>query len=233
MVLCAAAALGTHSRGSFLALLAMGLLLWWRGKSRIGGGILIAATGLALVAFMPEVWTERMMSIQDYDKMTARPWAASTRGGRRGTWRSITHSVPASKCCAPEMFERYSPNPEYVHAAHSIYFLVLGQPRLWRPGPLPRDLDLHLDDRPAGFGAKGPRCPKRNGAPNSERCAKSRLLGFAVGGAFLSLSYFDLPYDIMALVVLTRVWLTRRAWESERLGSAARAPTPELAPVAK
>jgi hypothetical protein len=33
------------------------------------------------------------------------------------------------------------------------------------------------------------------------------LVGYAVGGAFLSLAYFDLPYNIMVLVVLARRWV--------------------------
>ena len=41
------------------------------------------------------------------------------------------------------------------------------------------------------------------------------LVGYAVGGAFLSLAYFDLPYDIMALVVLTRIWVEKKGWQTE------------------
>ena len=41
------------------------------------------------------------------------------------------------------------------------------------------------------------------------------LAGYAVGGAFLSLAYFDLPYVIMALVALTRMWVQRQAWQTE------------------
>jgi hypothetical protein len=41
------------------------------------------------------------------------------------------------------------------------------------------------------------------------------LVGFAVGGAFLSLAYFDLPYNLMALTVAARVWVQSRAWERE------------------
>ena len=33
------------------------------------------------------------------------------------------------------------------------------------------------------------------------------LVGYAVGGAFLSLAYFDLPYDILLLVVVAKRWL--------------------------
>ena len=31
------------------------------------------------------------------------------------------------------------------------------------------------------------------------------LLGFAVGGAFLSLAYFDVPYYVMAAMIATRL----------------------------
>ena len=41
------------------------------------------------------------------------------------------------------------------------------------------------------------------------------VVGYLVGGAFLSLSYFDLPYNIMCLVVLTKTWMLRRAWVTE------------------
>ncbi|MFY7942057.1 MAG: hypothetical protein ACOVOX_14225, partial [Burkholderiaceae bacterium] len=34
-------------------------------------------------------------------------------------------------------------------------------------------------------------------------------------GAFLSLSYFDLPYYIMVAVVVTRVWVQTKGWERE------------------
>jgi hypothetical protein len=41
------------------------------------------------------------------------------------------------------------------------------------------------------------------------------LVGYAVGGAFLSLAYFDLPYNMMVMVVLARKWVEDRAWETE------------------
>ena len=36
------------------------------------------------------------------------------------------------------------------------------------------------------------------------------LVGYAVGGAFLSLAYFDLPYNIMVILVVTDRWLAQR-----------------------
>jgi putative inorganic carbon (hco3(-)) transporter len=63
MVLVAAAALGSHSRGALLAILAMTMLLWWRGRARLVGGLAIGIVATALVLFMPSEWGERMESI--------------------------------------------------------------------------------------------------------------------------------------------------------------------------
>jgi hypothetical protein len=52
------------------------------------------------------------------------------------------------------------------------------------------------------------------------------LVGFAVGGAFLSLAYFDLPYNLLVLVVVARrcVRVPLAARVAENLEPAARAP---------
>ena len=36
---------------------------------------------------------------------------------------------------------------------------------------------------------------------------QTSLVGYAVGGAFLSLAYFDLPYNIVVILVVTTQWL--------------------------
>ena len=44
------------------------------------------------------------------------------------------------------------------------------------------------------------------------------LGGYAVGGAFLSLAYFDLPYNALVMVVLARNWMERKAWLDRAAG---------------
>ena len=41
------------------------------------------------------------------------------------------------------------------------------------------------------------------------------LVGYAIGGAFLSLAYFDLPYEILVFLVLTRIWIEKKSWQTE------------------
>jgi len=36
------------------------------------------------------------------------------------------------------------------------------------------------------------------------------MIGFAVGGAFLSLLYFDMPYYLMAVLIATRIVVERQ-----------------------
>ena len=41
------------------------------------------------------------------------------------------------------------------------------------------------------------------------------LVGYGVGGVFLGLAYFDLPYNVMVMVLVTCVWVRTRGWERE------------------
>jgi len=207
----------------------MALAFWWRGKSRFVGGILIVFVGLTLVAFMPDIWTERMATIPNY---------AEDRSaiGRISAWWNawnIAFNYPFGvgfNAARPELFARFSPYPDFVHAAHSIYFQVLGNHGF---GGLVIFLGLWISTW------RSARWLRREGAkvPETLWCAdlgamcQVSLLGFAVGGAFLSLSYFDLPYNIMVLVVLARVWLTKRSWESEALHPPRWSLIPGLAPT--
>jgi probable O-glycosylation ligase (exosortase A-associated) len=215
MLLCAAAALGSQSRGALLAITAMSVLLWWRGRSRLMGGLVILAAGLVLVTFMPESWTQRMETIQTYqDDMSAM--------GRISAWWNawgIAKDYPTGVgflAARPELFARYSPYPEFIHAAHSIYFQALGNHGFV-------GLFLFLAVFVSAYRTAGKLRKECRDQPDAQWCgelgamAQVSLVGYAVGGAFLSLTYFDLPYNIMVAVVVTRVWLRTRGWEREPL----------------
>ena len=124
------------------------------------------------------------------------------------------------------MFDRYAPVPEDVHAAHSIYFQVLGE-----HGFVGLSLFLLLWVL-VWFGAGWLR---RNGRLQPESAwtsdlgamIQASLAGYAIGGAFLSLAYFDLPYNLMLLVVIAKRWVTEMAWE----GEAAQLPVARAPPL--
>jgi probable O-glycosylation ligase (exosortase A-associated) len=216
MVLTAAAAIGTHSRGSFLALIAMAFVLWWRGRNRLLTMIPILVVSLGLITFMPESWVTRMETIGEYEQ------DASALGRFSAWWTAwgVAKSYPFGAgflVARHELFAAYSPYYAQfgsVHAAHSIYFQVLGNHGIV-------GLFLYLmiwltTWRSASWLRKhGKKHPEARWTADLGAMVHVSLIGYMVGGAFLSLSYFDLPYNIMMLVVLARVWVQSRAWECE------------------
>jgi putative inorganic carbon (hco3(-)) transporter len=213
MLLCTAGAMGSQSRGALLAIVAMAALLWWRGKSRIVGGILIVLVGITLIAFLPDSWSNRMSSIDNYEEDRSAMGRISAWWNAFGIAKTYVFGV-GFNAARPELFARFSPYPDFVHAAHSIYFQVMGNHGFI-------GLAIFLGMWIATWRWAG--ALRREGAqqPETRWCAdlgamcQVSLAGYAVGGAFLSLAYFDLPYNIMMLVVLSRCWVSAKAWESE------------------
>jgi len=203
MLLIVASALGSHSRGALLALIASGGFLWLKSQSKIkiGGVILIGM--LIAVPLLPEHWFSRMETIQTYEQDTSamgriNAWTVAVNiandritAGGFGHWGTFT-------------FALYAPFPEDVHDAHSIYFEVLGE--LGYPGLLMFLSILGC----IWFGAKKNVKRVRNlGEENNEHLWISQLslmlqvslIAYMSGGAFLGLAYWDLPYHILALVL--------------------------------
>lgn len=213
MLLCAASALGSQSRGALLAISAMAVLLWWRGKSRLVGGVVMLVVGVALVSFMPDSWTNRMNTIETYDEDASALGRISAWWTAYGIAKDHLFGVGFNAARA-SLFALYSPMPERIHAAHSIYFQVMGN-----HGFVGLFFFLGIWVATWFYAA----ALRRDGAkqPETAWCAdlgamcQVSLLGYAVGGAFLSLAYFDVPYNLMVLVVLARVWVKTRAWERE------------------
>ncbi len=214
MFLCAASALGSQSRGGLLAIATMLLVLWARGRNKVASGFLILIAGASLVAFMPDVWSDRMATISDYDE-------DQSAMGRISAWFNawgIALHYPFGvgfNAARPELFAKYSPYfTGSAPAAHSIYFQILGN-----HGFVGLFLFLSiwlLTFQSAAWLRKTCReIPEARWCADLGAMCQVSLVGYAVGGAFLSLAYFDLPYNIMVLVVLTRVWVERRSWETE------------------
>jgi hypothetical protein len=114
-----------------------------------------------------------------------------------------------------EIFAKYSPDPSVgTPVAHSIYFQMLGQHGFI-------GLGLFLALLWTTWRWAGALRRESKGIPQAAWCfdlgsmCQVALAGYAVGGAFLNLAHYDMPYNIMAIVVMSRVWLRQRAWERE------------------
>lgn len=213
MLLCATAAAGTQSRGALLAITAMALVLWWRGKSRWLGGVVIVCAAVSLVAFMPDSWSNRMSSISNYEADRSALGRISAWWTAFGIAKDYISGIGFNAARA-DLFARYSPYPDYVHAAHSIYFQVMGN-----HGFIGLFFFLMIFISTYLMAGRLSRFAKAN--PHARWCdelgamCQVSLIGYAVGGAFLSLSYFDLQYNIMIMVVVAYRWAQTSSWKTE------------------
>lgn len=212
MVLCGVSILGSHSRGALLAISAMMLVLWWRGKNKLATGFIMVAVGAAALSFMPPEWWARMDTIQTHEDRSAM--------GRLNAWMMAFNIARDNffgggfSIYNPFVYAMYAPDPTFVVSAHSIYFHMLGEHGF---GGLIIYLCLWYSTwRSAGWLRKhGRKQAETEWCVQLGSMIQVSLVGFAVGGAFLSLAYFDLPYDLMALTVAVRVWVQTKAWERE------------------
>ncbi len=218
MLSCALAALGTQSRGALLAISAMTLLLWWRGKSRLLSGITIVVAATLMLEFMPDSWSDRMHTIGSYEE------DRSAMGRISAWWNAwnLAFYYPTGvgfNAARADLFARFSPYPDMVHAAHSIYFQILGNHGFVG---LAIFVALWLATlRQAGWlRVHAAALPQARWCADLGAMCQVSLVGYAVGGAFLSLAYWDLPYNIMMMVVIARVWVATRAWEREAVEAA-------------
>ena len=217
MVLCGVAALGSQSRGALLAISAMALTLWVRGKNKLRIGLLLVVVAVPLIAFMPAEWTARMRTMQTYEE-------DASAMGRISAWRTawnIALYYPTGigfNMATRDLSARFSPNPDIVLVAHSIYFQPMGNHGFIG---LAFFICIWISTwRSAGWLRK-----HKSLVPEAKWCAELgamsqvALAGYLVGGAFLNLAYFDLPYNIMAMVVLTRLWVEKQSWKTEPAAS--------------
>ena len=219
MLLTAAASLGSHSRGALLAIAAMAFYLWLKSPKKLTFGIALACAGIGLIIFMPEQWSDRMNTIQTYEQ-------DSSAMGRINAWW-VAFNVAKEHLAGAgfdmynfEIFARFAPDPLDVHAAHSIYFQVLGE-----HGFIGLFLFLLIwlsTWRTASWLIKnGTAIPEAAWCRDLGAMCQVAMIGYLVGGAFLSLAYFDLPYNILAIAVLAKQWvLKHRFTESTELNPA-------------
>jgi probable O-glycosylation ligase (exosortase A-associated) len=201
MVLTGVAAIGSQSRGALLALAAMGIFLWLKSRHKLFTGIYIVIAVAIMAAVMPQQWYDRMGTIKTYEE-------DRSAMGRINAWHTAfnvaTKRVTGGgfEMLGVSTFRQYAPDPFMVHDAHSIYFEVLGE-----HGFIGLGLFLLLGML-AWIRAQQviKRCKhdaENKWAVDLAAMVQVSLVGYATGGAFLGLAYFDLPYHLMIIILLT------------------------------
>jgi probable O-glycosylation ligase (exosortase A-associated) len=209
MVLTGVAAIGSQSRGALVAMAAMGSFLWLKSRSKLITGIYIAFAIAIMAMVMPQQWYERMNTIDDYQ-------TDASAQGRINAWHTAFNVAKdritggGMDMFQPPTFDRYAPDPENVHDVHSIYFEIMGEQGFigfglfiliglitwWRANGIIRYSRKSPDDKWAG---------------DLAAMIQVSMIGFATGGAFLRLAYFDFYWHLIAMVVILHILTTQHA----------------------
>jgi len=208
MLLSALAALGSYSRGALLAIAAMIVVMWSKSRHKLAGALMLAVLVPLALLFMPDRWGERMDTIGSYQ-------ADESAMGRINAWHMAWNLAKdrffggGFDIAEPRAFFLYAPDPHDIHAAHSIYFQALGEHGF--VGLALYLLLLGLTWRSAAWIARHSLGrPELEWARQLATMIQASFVGFAVGGAFLSLLYFDVPYYLMAVIIATRALVAKR-----------------------
>lgn len=193
-------AMGSYSRGALIGGACMLFFLWLRGAKKLQTGLIILVMVAIIAAFMPAQWFARMDTINEYQQ-------DGSAMGRINAWQFAINLASDNilgggfNVFTQRMFAIYAPNPDDYHVAHSIYFQVLGD-----HGYIGLAMYLTLLFFTWRCGSRIVKATKQDAAlkwaNDLARMCQVSLIGFCVSGAFLSLAYFDLLYDIMVILVV-------------------------------
>lgn len=201
--------LGSQSRGALVGLLVMAVALGLKSKHPVRFG-LVLAVGLSIgIAFMPDSWTTRMDSIQEFE-------ADGSAMSRIYTWTTLWNVAldrplvgAGFRADTLEIFGRYAPTDAIYDSmvgkawvAHSIYFQALGEHGF--PGlAFYLGIWIWVWFKSGSLAKQAQRLPElADWMPLLLRMCQVAILGFCAGGAFLSLMALDLPYYVMVIVTL-------------------------------
>lgn len=207
-VLSVFSALGSQSRGALLALSAMTLFLVLKSKNK--GWLLVGLLALVPIAlmFMPDSWYSRMSTVQTYD-------SDSSAMGRINAWH-MAFNLAADRITGggyavanAYVFGLYAPDPLTPLTAHSIYFQMLGE-HGWIGLALYLSFWIYTWSSCNWVIEKSKFIVEFGWVVNLARMLQVSMIAFAVGGAFLSLCYFDLPYYVAVLVYVLRRFVSER-----------------------
>jgi probable O-glycosylation ligase (exosortase A-associated) len=152
---------------------------------------------------MPQKWFERMETIRNYREDQSAMGRINAWGFAYNLARDRPFVGGGYEAFRAELFAYYAPDPEDVHDAHSIYFEVLGE-----HGFVGLFLFLGLGLlvwRSCSWIRRQARGdPELEGFSDLARMTQVSLVGYAVGGAFLGLAYFDLYYNLVGIVILAK-----------------------------
>ncbi len=208
MVLTGLAAIGTQSRGALLAAAAMGGMLWLKSRNKFAMTFYLAIAIGMVAAIMPQQYWDRMNTIKTYEQ-------DASAMGRINAWHTAFNVAKERitgggfETFRTPTFHQYAPDPNNVHDVHSIYFEMLGE-----QGFIGLALFLLIGLIAWRTGSKTIRAckadPERKWAADLSGMVQVSMVGYATGGAFLGLAYFDYPYHLVMILAIAHLIAVKR-----------------------
>lgn len=230
MGLCVMAVLASYSRGAFLALGAMVIFLWLHSRHKILTAMMIVPVLALSIHFMPQQWVDRISTIETYDQ-------DRSATGRIDIWRAsakmaLARPLVGGGFLAPhnqEIVSRYDPGTE-ARAVHSIWFEVMGETGLVGFGLWVMILGLAFINCRVIL-RRTAAAPEFRWANDLARMLLASLTGFAVGGTFLSLSYWDFYFTLVLILAAVRRIVVAELAGATKTALPRRAPAYGTAPL--
>lgn len=216
-VLVAVSIMGTFSRGGLLGIAAVGGFAFMRSRKKLNYLVVIVPLMVFAIAFAPERWSSRMDTIKDANQDTS--FMGRVIAWKQSTLIAIDHPLFGGGFHAvqdfviwtqyAQVFDRLNfvptdyPDPVAPHAAHSIYFQVLGD--LGFAGLSIFLLIIGSAWRNASAVVRATRDREEwHWARDLAISLQYSLVAYVVSGAALSMAYFDYMYMIFAVLVVLR-----------------------------
>ena len=199
MILSAFGVVGTLSRGGLLGLLAMSSVLLLKTRRSLQVAIFLAFVGVMIFSFMPESWKERMSTMLS-------PEVSQTDGSARGRVKAWEFGYYKSleRPLTGGGFKIYL--AEHGKDVHSIWFGVLGEQGF--VGLALYLLILLMAWRSSSWIIKNAKKHKETEwLRDLAVMLQASMAGYAVSGSFLGRAYFDLFYQLLAVLILCKVLL--------------------------
>jgi probable O-glycosylation ligase (exosortase A-associated) len=214
------AVLFTYSRGAVLGLAIIMPLMFLKSRLRLlvlPLALVAALLGQSIAeAVFPERWMARMGTVQTYEKdrsanMRLNSWIVSYR-------LALDYPLFGAgfRPFSPAVYLTYSPDEKWNTAqdAHSIYFQVLAEHGFVGLGLyLAMIASTLLSLR--SIMRRTRRRPALKFYFDTAQMFEVSMLGFLTAGAFLSMSYFDLFFHLVAITALLKVLVAEKIAQEE------------------
>jgi probable O-glycosylation ligase (exosortase A-associated) len=218
------AVVGTGSRGGLIGVAALGAWILLTSRQKLRSLLIALLLGAVALSIAPERWYTRMGTIETANQDASFmgrviAWKINTLvaldhpltgGGFRASQELPVWLKYAERFSLLDFVPTDRPDSSHAHAAHSIYFQVLGDMGFigiglylsllltaWRNAKV---VLVRTEDK-----------PELKWAHDLARTFQYCLIPYAVSGAALNMAYFDLAYVIIASLAVLRAHVEKRA----------------------